>query len=111
MLELSGFYKEGLGWGKDLCHLKTGPRTGVGGSSARGWGAPRVHEGFLSCKRLDPYTKLSAAAKVSNVFWPAAGDLCSEELCAGKQTELLNVCWVCVEVWGPSAEARLPTSG
>lgn len=29
MLELSGFYKEGLGWGKDLCHLKTGPQTGV----------------------------------------------------------------------------------
>lgn len=29
--------------GEDLCHLKTGPQTGVSSRGARGWGALRVH--------------------------------------------------------------------
>lgn len=111
MLELSGFYKEGLGWRKPLCHLKKGPQNGVSGSSARGWGAPRAHEGFLSRKPLDPCTEFSAAAKASNVLWPPAGDLCSKELRAVKQAELLSLCWVLWGGWSPSAEARSPTSG
>lgn len=46
---------------------------------------------FLSRKHLDPYPELSTVAKVSNIFWPPAGDLSFKELRVVKQAKQLNV--------------------
>lgn len=101
------FTRRGWGEGKTCATLKQGHKLELG-QQCQGLGSTRVHVRLLSRKRLDPYTELSTAAKVSNVFWPPAGDPCSKELCAAKQAELLNVCWFSGRCGAPQQRQLYP---